>query len=85
MKKKIDQASLRLETTRIKKPVARNGLTLDELEHIEEAAHHSQTSEARSILRVAAALREALQMKENACALCGFKNQPGGDSSKGAK
>ena len=46
---------------------ARNGLTLEELEQLEEAAHHSQTVEAKSVLRIAAALREALQLKE--CAL----------------
>ncbi len=47
--------------------VAGNGLTLEELEQLEEAAHHSQTLEAESVLRIAAALREALQLKE--CAL----------------
>jgi transcription elongation GreA/GreB family factor len=47
--------------------VAGNGLTLEELERLEEAAHHSQTVEAKSVLRLAAALREALQLKE--CAL----------------
>ena len=49
--------------------VAGNGLTLSELEQIEESALHSQTSEAKTVLRLAAALREALQAKENACAL----------------
>ena len=49
--------------------VADNGLTLSELEKIEESAHHSQTSEANTVLRLAAALREALQAKENAFAL----------------
>jgi hypothetical protein len=49
--------------------VAGNGLTLSELEKIEESAQHSETSEARTVLRLAAALREALQAKENACAL----------------
>ena len=47
--------------------VAGNGLTLEELEQLEEAAHHSQTIEAKDVLRLAAALREALQLKE--CAL----------------
>jgi len=47
--------------------VAGNGLTLEELEQLEEAAHHSHTLEAKSVLRLAAALREALQLKE--CAL----------------
>lgn len=56
--------------------VARNGLTLDELEHIEEVAHRSQTAEAKSVLRLAAALREALQMLENESALCELKNSP---------
>lgn len=51
------------------KRVAENGLTLSELEQIEESAHHSRTSEAKTVLRVSAALREALQAKENACAL----------------
>lgn len=58
------------------KRVAGNGLTLEELEHIEEAAHHSQTNEAKLVLRLAAALREALQMEANACALCELKNHP---------
>lgn len=49
--------------------VAGNGLTLTELEQIEESAHHFQTSEARIVLRLAAALREALQEKESAYAL----------------
>lgn len=50
--------------------IAGNGLTLKELEKIEEAAHRSQTLEAKTVLRVAAALREALQIKANACAFC---------------
>lgn len=49
--------------------VAGNGLTFSELEQIEESAHRSQTSEAKTVLRLSAALREALQTKENACAL----------------
>ena len=49
--------------------VAGNGLTLTELEQIEESAHHFQTSEAKTVLRLSAALREALQEKESACAL----------------
>jgi indole-3-glycerol phosphate synthase len=48
---------------------AGNGLTLSELEQIEESAQHSKTSEAKTVLRLSAALREALQAKENACAL----------------
>ena len=50
--------------------IAGNGLTLKELEKIEEAAHRSQTLEAKTVLRLAAALREALQIKANACAFC---------------
>jgi hypothetical protein len=66
------------------KRVARNGLTLEELEQIEEAAHHSETTQAKTVLRLAAALREALQIKENACALCEFRNPPDSQpSSKG--
>jgi hypothetical protein len=49
--------------------VTGNGLTLSELVKIEESAQHSQTSEAKTVLRLAAALREALQAKENARAL----------------
>jgi len=49
--------------------VAGNGLSLTELGQIEELAHRSQTCEASIVLRLAAALREALQEKENACAL----------------
>lgn len=49
--------------------VTGNGLTLSELVRIEELAQHSQTSEAKTVLRLAAALREALQAKENARAL----------------
>jgi len=50
--------------------VAGNGLTLEELERIEEVAKHSQSVEAKAVLRLAAALREALQIKLNACCLC---------------
>ena len=46
-----------------------NKLTLRELEQIEELAHKSCTSEAEIVLRLAAALREALQEKENAVAI----------------
>lgn len=49
--------------------VAADGLTLSELEQIEELAQHSETSEAKTVLRLSAALREALQAKANACAL----------------
>jgi hypothetical protein len=48
---------------------AGNGLTLSELEQIEESAQHSKTSEAKTVLRLSVALREALQAKENACTL----------------
>ena len=46
-----------------------NRLSLFELEQIEIAAHHSSTCDSALVLRLAAALREALQEKENACAL----------------
>ncbi|MCM3869543.1 MAG: hypothetical protein ND895_02435 [Pyrinomonadaceae bacterium] len=61
------------------KLVAAKGLTLIELEQIEELAHQSKTSEAKTVLRLSAALREALQAKENACALAAeFKKRAGG-------
>ena len=44
-------------------------LTLRDLEQIEELAHKSGTSEAKTVLLLAAALRNALQEKENAVAL----------------
>jgi len=59
---------------RRKMKVAGNGLTLWELEQIELAAHRSSSREAKLILRLAVALREALQVKENKCALCELKN-----------
>ncbi len=46
-----------------------NRLSLDELEQIDNAAHRSHTAEAEVVLRLSAALREALQAKENALAL----------------
>lgn len=46
-----------------------NGLTCEELFEIEERAHHSGSAEADTILRLAAALREAMQIEENALAL----------------
>jgi hypothetical protein len=49
--------------------VARNGLSLSELEQIEESAQHSDTCDAKTVLRLSVALREALQAKENASAL----------------
>jgi hypothetical protein len=49
--------------------VSSNGLSLVELERIEESARHSRTTESKTVLRLSAALREALQAKENACAL----------------
>lgn len=49
--------------------IASNGLSLSQLEQIEESARHSETTEAKTVLRLSAALREALQAKENACAL----------------
>lgn len=65
--KRFDRDSLLREERRTKNWAAGNGLTLEELEQLEQAAHHSQTVEAKSVLRLAAALREALQLKE--CAL----------------
>lgn len=44
-------------------------LTLRDLEQIEESRHKSGTSEAQTVLRLSAALRNALQEKENAVAL----------------
>lgn len=62
------------------KRVAGNELTLSELEQIEESAQHSETSEAKTVLRLTAALREALQAKENACALAAeFKRRADAD------
>ena len=66
--------------------IAGNGLTLKELEQIEEAAHRSQTLEAKSVLRLAAALREALQIKENARVLdAQLKKQTGPDNQEEGK
>ena len=47
-----------------------NRVTLKELERIEEAAHRSQSLPPKSVLRLTAALREALQVKVNERALC---------------
>lgn len=44
-------------------------LTLRDLEQIEELAYKSGASEAQTVLRLSAALRNALQEKENAVAL----------------
>ena len=44
-------------------------LTLRDLEQIEELAYKSGSSEAQTVLRLSAALRNALQEKENAVAL----------------
>ena len=74
-RKEVFDKSPLLPDVRRKMKVAGNGLTLEEIEQIEEAAHRSSTSEAKSVLRLAAALREALQLKE--CELC---KQPKGDS-----
>lgn len=58
------------------------GLSLIELERIEESARHSDTTEAKTVLRLSAALREALQAKENACALAAeFKRKANLESS----
>ena len=45
-----------------------NKLTLDELAQIEANAERSKTPEAETILRLAAALREAMQVSEAAFA-----------------
>ena len=51
-------------------------LTLGNLEQIEELAYKSGTSEAQTVLRLAVALRNALQEKENAVALaCEFRRK----------
>ena len=47
-----------------------NRVTLKELERIEEAAHRSQSLAPETVLRLTAALREALQVKVNERALC---------------
>jgi hypothetical protein len=52
------------------KQVSSNGLTLIELERIEEAAHHAQSLGPEDVLKLTAALREALQVKVNERALC---------------
>ncbi len=65
--KNFDKAASPTEERSTMRWVAGNGLTSEELEQLEEAAHHSQTIEAKSVLRIAAALREALQLRE--CAL----------------
>ena len=52
-----------------------NKLTLDELAQIEANAERSKTPEAETILRLAAALREAMQVSEGAFAcMTGVKN-----------
>jgi hypothetical protein len=45
-----------------------NNLTLEELSEIEEMAHRSHSPEAEIILRLSAALREAMQVRESAIA-----------------
>ena len=45
-----------------------NTLTLDELAQIEANAERSKTPDAKTILRLAAALREAMQISEGALA-----------------
>ena len=47
-----------------------NRVTLKELERIEEAAHRSQSLAPETVLRLTAALREALQIKVNECVFC---------------
>ena len=46
-----------------------NNLTLEELSQIEELARRSHSQEAETILRLSAALREAMQVKEGAIAV----------------
>jgi hypothetical protein len=46
-----------------------NNLTLEELSQIEAKAEKSRTAEAATILRLAAALREAMQVSAGALAL----------------
>lgn len=46
-----------------------NGLSFEELSQIEENAYRSDTQESRTILRLAAALREAIQIEEAALAI----------------
>ena len=46
-----------------------NGLSFEELSQIEENAYRSHTHESRTILRLAAALREAIQIEEGALAI----------------
>ena len=63
-------------TNQIMDTVQANRLSMPELDQIEESAHKSGTSEAKTVLRLAAALRDALQAKENAIALAGeFKKR----------
>lgn len=52
-----------------------NSLTLEELQQIEEAAHRSHTGEAKTILRLSAALREAMQIRENAVAILDLRRK----------
>lgn len=54
-----------------------NDLTLDELFQIEEMAHRSHSHEAETILRLSAALREAMQVRENAVALMSIFRRDG--------
>lgn len=62
------------EGTIVVDQAAEHGLTLSELEEIEESAHRSQMTAPKTVLRLAAALREALQEKENACAIATVLN-----------
>ena len=55
---------------------AGNNLTLDELAQIELNAERSKTLEAKTILRLAAALREAMQVGEGAFAHVTRVNNP---------
>ena len=65
-------------TSQMMSAVGLKRLTMCELEMIEEAAHKSGTCEAKIVLQLSVALREALQAKENADALAAeFKRRAG--------
>ena len=73
-----------------KKHWSGNIVTLDELAQIEMNAERSKTREAKTILRLAAALREAMQVSEGAFACMitmrygGALDQPLSPSKKAA-
>jgi hypothetical protein len=61
---------------------AGNNLTLEELAEIEIDAQRSKKPEAKIILRLAAALREAMQVRECACATAEIRHPPNLASKK---